>query len=960
MLIALAVALPPHDCRAQLQPDEHTLFLAHFDKGLKADFAKGKPEAQGQGEITLGQEGRFGEAVRLTGRQTLSFAGPGNLDPTRGTLEFWFCPETDPFQPFRIFSFRSAPHSYLNINLIPESRLGAAICGGTEEAWVYRRRDCHVTDWKQGEWHHLAVTWEPGTFAFYVDGKLAAPPATGVKPVKVPERFSFLAAPGVIDEVRISSVVRSPMEIRAAAAPASGGRLVARPAFLTDNPPMKQTGVIAGIDHRTVHGELPVPVAIAGRFFDRGVAVTGSASVTFPVPTGFDRLVTTVGTSEFAGRRGRLVFVVSGGVRELYRSEPVTQMTPPQRVIVPLEGVKQVTLSVDDRSASVSTRTPPSREAWADWGELVLLRPGQKPSPPRSRPLAEWERTVARLKLSAYDLSAPPTSAQPGYAVLPWSPLDDFDPQDPHPPWRNTVLLKTFATPGEYEPMSFVVGAFRGLARVRLETAGLRGTGGVIPKDRFDVRWVMRCPVRKLYTLKAEDSVVVSRFLLHKPRVDMEAKSFRQVYVIVHVPDDAAPGRYEGRWTLRCDNAPATQIAVQLEVLPFKLVAPGNRVFGVYYRFGKFPDDLARMDRELRDIRAHGATTLVPNLGVRYVQAEGRIVPDFSNLVAGLELMRRHGFHGPLPLNTGLVQLSRMLKVEPGKDNADAEQRQFEETGKAALTGLVQLNKRFPEFEFLATHMDEVLGRGRLPLYVYLTRVVRLVPKLRTYITMHNTPRAGVEEMTRRIDPYVDVRCYNGHALDDWLRAGHTFVQFNDELTKAGDEAWIYYNIRGAFFRPQWTRLVNSYYLWMSPLRAHVPWMYYAVHGNPLDDTDGPRARGHDFGYAVPSPYDGNELIPTLDWEAYREGIDDLRYLALLESLSKKAQANAPDAAVSAQAWLRRLRGFLPNLPADVRDIEGESPVLIWFSRKYTDADYQRWRRRTAAEITRLRQAPGD
>ena len=71
-MIAVALALPMvGSAWAQFTPDAQTLFLAHFDTGLHADYAKGRAEATGTGALTLGQEGRFGEAVRLTGRQTL-------------------------------------------------------------------------------------------------------------------------------------------------------------------------------------------------------------------------------------------------------------------------------------------------------------------------------------------------------------------------------------------------------------------------------------------------------------------------------------------------------------------------------------------------------------------------------------------------------------------------------------------------------------------------------------------------------------------------------------------------------------------------------------------------------------------------------------------------------------------------------------------------------------------------
>jgi hypothetical protein len=173
----------------------------------------------------------------------------------------------------------------------------------------------------------------------------------------------------------------------------------------------------------------------------------------------------------------------------------------------------------------------------------------------------------------------------------------------------------------------------------------------------------------------------------------------------------------------------------------------------------------------------------------------------------------------------------------------------------------------------------------------------------------------------------------------------------------AGDVAWTYHNIRGSFFAPEWTRLVNSYWLWMSPIKARVPWMYQHTYGNPLDDTDGPRTHGHDFGYAVTSPEDGKMPIPTRHWEACREGIDDLRYICTREALTKEAGSKAPQRVASVKRWMAELRAKLPTLPDDIEGIEEESPLPVWLSRGYGAKDYTAWRHRTAHHIVALLRA---
>ena len=371
------------------------------------------------------------------------------------------------------------------------------------------------------------------------------------------------------------------------------------------------------------------------------------------------------------------------------------------------------------------------------------------------------------------------------------------------------------------------------------------------------------------------------------------------------------------------------------------------------YRFPRDEAEWPRTEIELADIRAHGGTTLKSALGVRYERDDGQVTASLDRLSHGLDLLGKHGYHGPLPVNTGCEHLERLLQYDPADERPDGQAgQQFRATVKRAMEGLVELAKKYPQFELLPTHMDEVFGRDRLERYIRLTEAVRQVPSLRVYITLHNTPRPGIEEMMQKCDPLADVRCYNGHAMDEWIKAGHSFEELRRDLERSGDEAWTYYNIRGSFFRAEWTRLINGFYMWISPLRAHLPWMYYSFQGNPLDDTDGPRLRGHDFAYAVPDPDDPNRLISTRHWEAYREGIDDMRYLCTLEDLIAEHRGSCQ--AKAAQAWLDGLRSSLEPKPEQLQKIDKESPILIVLSERYDGPEYRQFRRLAADHIQRL------
>ena len=192
--------------------------------------------------------------------------------------------------------------------------------------------------------------------------------------------------------------------------------------------------------------------------------------------------------------------------------------------------------------------------------------------------------------------------------------------------------------------------------------------------------------------------------------------------------------------------------------------------------------------------------------------------------------------------------------------------------------------------------------------------------------------------------------------MDNFYRAAGGFEGLRRQLDEAGDEAWIYHNIRGSFYQAEWTRLVNGYYLWISPLRVHVPWMYYSFKGSPFDATDGPQGKGGDFAYAVPDPADPARMVPTRLWEAFREGVDDMRYLKTLELLIE-GHADAGRTA-AARAWLDNLRRDVTPTREQLEPIEKESPVLVFLGERLDGPLYRRIRRQAAEHIVEL--APVD
>lgn len=572
-----------------------------------------------------------------------------------------------------------------------------------------------------------------------------------------------------------------------------------------------------------------------------------------------------------------------------------------------------------------------------------------------------------------------PGEAQPeaGLILLPKPYLDEAEPAR-LPAAAPGPRIDWSAAPGEQEPATFLLLAAGDLTGVNVEVSPLRGQPGTLDSGHIAVRQVVRGPMRKIYTAKAEATETVNRFLPRWRSLDLPRGEFREVWLQVDVPASQPPGVYEGELTIS-HRAGRRGIPVRLEVWPFRLREhPGKGLASYYAMEHKLPDS-ARLLRELSDLRAHGVRHLVTGLGIRYEEREGKITPHLDPIREALARLREAGFSGgTLVFETGFVHLARMLGHEDlGKDqngaSLDADPA-FREIAREAMRQWTELQRETRDFRLVASHLDEVFGsRSLLDQYLRLSRAARQVPEVPLYITFNT--RSGEEDALRReLDPLVDLRCHHGYTFEHWLARGHTMDEYEAELAASGDIAWFYHNARGPYWTAEWSRIINGVYLWASPFAAHCPWTYQRYFENPFDDTDGPATRGHDWGLSFPGPENPADLVPTRCYEAMREGWDDLRYLATLEHAIATAPPERASKAAGARRFLDSWRGLIrharPATPADSetpgdavdldtgllmgRGASGtaqESPLILALSARFRGEQWQQMRRDLASWI---------
>jgi hypothetical protein len=927
-----------------LVPDAHTLFYVSFEDGYAADFSLGPGSAPAPAQAAL-VPGKVGQAVSLT-RGSLTYPAPGNVLKDQGTVELWLRPVwigTDT-RPPALLSLASAAGGYLTLNTVTVDHFGVAIRNHKAEPFVWRRVERRIPDWQPDQWHHAAVTWTATELHLFVDGEEVPGAVTDHAGLEGDVVSLTLGGAGCeLDEVRISDLVRSPAEIKQAFDnPGQPGTL----RHLSSLTPTKLDPPIGDVvrDAQPAQDEARLPLVIAGQEFSRGIGMYSGQSATWRLDPPVAKLRGAVGLSDLTTGEGPVGVEILGDGKSLFKAT-VAPNQPAKPLELSLTGVKELTL----KSASC-----PRRQMLV-WGQMALLREDVPSLPSAARPIAPERLALARLKRDAGKIGFPLPTSDKGYVL--WAKCIEDQQANDQPPtgplWPRELRL--FATPGEYEPVGLLLAAAQDLPSVTLAVTDLKSGAATISATEIDLRLVARQPLRNGYWMKPEPANFspVPRFAFPYHPFALDAGTMREIYLDVHIPDTAAPGTYRGTLTVQAGTQPTT-VALLCRVLPIKL-ADGPKQYGMYYRMTSMLDAPARLEAELTDMQRHGITVLWPGMGIDITLQDGQPQFSYANLRRMLAALKAHGFHGPIVIEDSLMTLARLMgkKFAVGQplDETIETDAAYLAEAKRMLDGLLPLQKEFPEFELVLSHMDEVFGRDRLPLFLQFARIANKLSPLRFYITLHTTPTSAWREMFAQAAPLVDIPCFNGHALDDYLKAGGTWPELTQLLAAHKQEAWVYYNIRGSFFTAEWCRLINGLYLWQAPLRVHIPWMYYYASGDIFDDTD---AAGHDFAYAAPSRDDPTVLIPTLHYQAMREGGDDARYLYTLKQLIETQKTKRPQEAAAAQKVLDETAALLPRIPEDLQTITHESPWLVALSDKFYGEEYNKIRWRLAEAILKL------
>jgi len=505
------------------------------------------------------------------------------------------------------------------------------------------------------------------------------------------------------------------------------------------------------------------------------------------------------------------------------------------------------------------------------------------------------------------------------------------DPKDVYPesiPVESEIVsgVNVFSVPGEYEPAWISIYALRDLKNVRVEPADLIGNGDSrIGKDNIDLRVVKCWPVGNAGIAEGYgyEYTIIPEMLLKNSAVDIPANVSQSFYLTIKVPGDAKPGNYSGEFMIKADNTTsATPLKLGLEVLPVSLDRPDNMkwlmhctgVFSALRKPGTSDTDAAAV--AMQDMREHGVEGIVLGCGygppAKFKLQNNRILlTEFPKLAYVIPAMKKAGMKGPLIVHCGDMveyQVAEALGVERppvgqvGGVTRTMETAEFKDAFKQALKEIDRYIKKLGGEDFVWHYegVDEPGGRaleGRPARALWQWSLASEAGfKNAVYIR---------GDFWKELAPYNYIQKFG--ASDFCYSAGKNAERLKDlqalkNIPYHYGASGSYEGYPGALIPNRWGAGFLSY---KAKAQGEVSWVYH------LGGITNPDGLEHlTFYPCITYCASPGELVPTLQWEGIREGVEDYRYLYTLNKLLEKKPASPQAAKIKAD--LERMLEGIP------------------------------------------------
>jgi len=454
---------------------------------------------------------------------------------------------------------------------------------------------------------------------------------------------------------------------------------------------------------------------------------------------------------------------------------------------------------------------------------------------------------------------------------------------------------------GEMEPMALGIIPLRELGRVTVTTGDLSGPGGKVPASALDVGSV----TYRLSRVTMEGSVytIAPRLILPAAAADLDEGVARRFWITLKIPADCAPGTYRGAVTVRTERGGSAEVPVEAKVRRGNLdpadipVGPwGHEIRTPWYGTDRaataFCDALTAAS--LRRLRDYGFTTFSGIPDVEYHGfRDGKPVLDFSRADRDMRAAKELGFQAVVAYGSGVRGFTPYFV-----DEAKMKEAGFDDYASfiRALFGAVDEHARreawIPVYWNLA---DEPIGDALARSAENAEAYRKAFPEGPPFFT-------GASSFTGDDAKDPHFRLSRAFHVANWNLHDEASVN----LLRGAGGRWAFYNGGN-----RWTLGI---YLFKAAkefgLTFRISWHWNCAAGDPYYALD---CREDDYAWSNATP-DGR-LVPSVEFERLREGLDDYRRLLTLSRLVRE-KAGSP----AAERGAERLRLLLGSFRLGQRE----------------------------------------
>jgi len=452
-----------------------------------------------------------------------------------------------------------------------------------------------------------------------------------------------------------------------------------------------------------------------------------------------------------------------------------------------------------------------------------------------------------------------------------------------------SVALACAAAPGEFEPVCFAVHGLEDCGQLTLT-----GTDALEKKGISVSAAVVGEIPKRTTNLKGPSEFIRGPQFLERTNTALLGKGkTRQFWLTVKVGESVPPGNYSCDLTLS-SNRGKRIIPLTVTVRPFKLDPIVRERIAV---IPTLPGDFQIYPGLVREMAEHGCNTFWMQMETDIVtRPDGSIDWARSPLVGHIVELKRHGASA-LVFETEHTS-GKFFRKKDGS-------RRYQRAIREILTRAAKEN--WPQV-FFYTH-DEVLSHAKhLPKVRWETPLLKACgAKVLSSHLWYRTSRPYEKEV-KELAPQTDVFMLRFNTRNFWYVDPWSDIMAR--CRRENRELWAYNSDNAVLFaQPAMKRFAWGWFFRTLGRNAtgHVFIAYASSVGSPYTELDGRT----DWCYNLPANTvrKGGFII---DYEAFREGADDLRYIITLENriAAAKKQGFSKEAAEAEQVLTKLAESF--------------------------------------------------